>query len=181
MRKISIIFLLFFIIFIIIFLFKKDIIKKNNKIDFNSECITAKIIKTVKNTSMEPLIMPDEELELLEGYYDCNEIIRGDIIAYSSAGADYPIIKKILVLGGDSLEFKNNRLLVNNNILKNSANEEYVFEENEKKMISLYIKEGKLKENTYLIFGDNIYGSLDSKNFGAISKNGIIGKFIIDK
>lgn len=36
----------------------------------------------------------------------------------------------------------------------------------------------KIKKNKYFISGDNQNDSLDSKDFGAISKNQILGKFI---
>ena len=45
-------------------------------------------------------------------------------------------------------------------------------------MLSLYERDyqGKIPEDAYLVLGDNINGSLDSRNFGLIGKQDILGK-----
>ncbi len=141
-------------------------------------CITNKTEKEVRGNSMEPLVKAGETLVLLENYYECNKAEREDIIAYDYKGNDNPLIKKVLVLGGDNLELKGNNLLVNNEILANSQQKNYTFYESQKKMISLYIKDGKLIKDAYLIFGDNIISGLDSRKFGAVSDKNFLGKFI---
>ena len=77
-----------------------------------TDCITNKTEKEVRGNSMEPLISAGETVVLLENYYECNKVKREDIIAYDYKGNDNPLIKRVLALGGDSLEFKNNNLLV---------------------------------------------------------------------
>ena len=149
-------------------------------VNYNSDCFTARPIKTVRNHSMAPMINEGGELELLEGYYDCNEVERGDVVAYNHSGNEYPLIKRILVISGDKLEIKDNNLIVNDEMLKNSAGEVYFLNEQNKKMISLYIEEDKLRSDAFLIFGDNIHSSLDSRNFGAVGKIGFLGKFVIE-
>jgi signal peptidase I len=149
-------------------------------INYNESCISAKTTKTVRNHSMSPMINEGDELELLEGYYDCNEVERGDVAAYNHSGNEYPLIKKILVLGGDKLEIIGDNLMVNDEVLKNSAGEAYFLNEQNKKMIGLYIEEGRLRSDAYLIFGDNSNSSLDSRRFGAVGKSGFLGKFVLD-
>lgn len=82
-----------------------------------------------------------------------------------------------MVLGGERIELKNDNLLVNREVLKNSQGEPYIFSEKQKKLIGLYIKGGKLVENSYLIFSDNPDNGLDSRQFGAVSANNFLGKF----
>jgi signal peptidase I len=156
----------------------KPFISEEHKEEFNETCITLKSIKEVRNNSMEPMIKAGEEFILLEGYYKCNDVERGDVVAYDFSANDVPLIKKVLVLGGDILEIKDSNLLVNNAILKNSTGEPYVLDEQNKKMINLYIVEGKMRLDAYLIFGDN-NSSKDSRKFGAVGKEGFIGKFDI--
>lgn len=183
-------YIIFLIIIILIFIFLFLKLNTNNKKinsqqispavyseKYNQTCITSKSIKEVRNNSMEPMIKPGEEFILLEGYYNCNEVKRGDVVAYDFSANEVPLIKKVLVLGGDILEIKEDKLLVNNEILKNSAGEAYTLDEQNKKMISLYIIEGKMRSDAYLIFGDN-NSSKDSRRFGAVGKEGFIGKFL---
>lgn len=164
------------LIFIILFLIFYD----NPALNLiENNCVTNKIEKEVRGNSMEPLIVVGETFVLLEGYYNCNEVVRGDVIAYDYRGNDNPLIKRVLVMANDGLEFKGNTLLVNNEILKNSNNQVYVFPEKQKKFISLYIKNEKLVEEAYLIFGDNVNDSLDSRKFGAVSDKDFVGKFVV--
>lgn len=152
--------------------------KQQNQSDnqSNSSLIT-ETTKIIQGNSMEPLIQDGQEAILLENYYQRNEVQRGDIVAYDYKGNKNPLIKKVEVVGGDTLEFKVDKLLVNNEILSNGQKEPYIFSEKQKKMIGLYIKKEKLVDNSYLLFGENIYNSLDSRRFGAVSVEGFLGKF----
>ena len=49
-------------------------------------------------------------------------------------------------------------------------------------MISLYIKDykGIIPPDTYLILGDNPFGTYDSTRFGLIDKSNIVGKVLLD-
>lgn len=181
--------LIIILIFIIIIFFKfnpkqniktSTIVEQKEIVNYDETCISTKSIKTVLNNSMEPMIKPDEELVLLEGYYECNEVKRGEVVAYNHSGNEYPLIKKVLVLGGDKLEISGDNLMVNDEILKNSIDDPYTLNDKNKKMISLYIEDGCLRTGSYLIFGDNLSSSLDSRNFGAVGKIGFLGKFVIE-
>ena len=187
--KKNIFFLSFFSLLILLFtfaaFFRNDL---NHLVDFFStktnptqpqiaiSCYT-KTTKFVRGHSMEPLIKAGAKLTLLEGYYKCNPIKRNDIVAYNYKGSKNPIIKRVAVSGGDRLEWKGNHLIVNDQILTNNQNKPYYFSRQEKKMISLYIKDGKLINNAYLLFGEEVSNSIDSRKFGAVGKRDIIGKF----
>ena len=145
----------------------------------NGDCVTAQTEKTVRGSSMEPLIKAGQTLILLENYYQCHPVQRGDIIAYEYKGNENPLIKKVKVLGGDAIKFQKNNLLVNGKILKNSQSRPYVFSQQSKKMINLYIKNEKLIDSAYLILGENVSDALDSRHFGAVSANDFLGKFKI--
>ncbi|MBN2457600.1 signal peptidase I, partial [Candidatus Woesearchaeota archaeon] len=130
--------------------------------NYNTSCVTY-AQKEVRGRSMEPLFYDGETVALLNGYYDCNDAKRGDIIAYNYSGNDNPIIKRIIAEGGDLLEFDDDLLLINNRPLKNSENKTYVFSEKQKNMINLYIEEGRLVEDAFLIFGEDTKSSTDSR------------------
>jgi len=155
--------------------------KKNAKT--NSDCVTAQTEKTVRGSSMEPLIKAGQTLILLENYYQCHPVQRGDIVAYNYAGNDVPIIKIVKAIPGDSWRIKKEyqqnsyQIIVNDKPLKNSEGKYYQIPESNIKMLKLYAKSYPLlPDNTYLILGNNISGSLDATRFGLVSKSDILGK-----
>jgi len=68
--------------------------------------------------------------------------------------------------------------LVNDKILKNSENKLYLITGNKYKMLSLYEDDCQngIPEKTYLLLGNLISGSMDSTQFGLVSKHDILGK-----
>lgn len=181
-NKLFFIFLAFLVIIINLFLYlinnyflknKENILQKEENF-----CKILKSEKEINGDSMQPLLKNQETVVLLENYYNCYEVKRGDIVAYKRSSNKNPLIKIVKVLGGDSLVFENNgKLVVNGEVMKNSQNIDYVFSSKEIKMISLYIENGYLQDDAYLIFGDNVSSSMDSRKFGAVGENGFLGKF----
>ena len=175
-RKFAFVFLVLIAIclFLHYFVFNE---RNQNSVQQSIHCQIAKTAKTIRGNSMESLLKAGEEIILLEGYYQCYSVQRGDIVAYDYAGNENPLIKRVAVLGGERIEFRNAHLLVNDEILKNSQGDAYVFSEKQKKMFGLYLKNGELVNNAYLIFGENIHNGLDSRRFGAVSADNFLGKF----
>lgn len=151
----------------------------------DASCVREDKEEIVRGSSMNPLILDGATVRALYGYYDCNEVLRGDIIlAHTSRNAD-PIIKSVRVLPGDRFELlmKANddwRIVVNGRELKNSAGEAYSLTDGRVKMLALFEAEYKniLPSGLYLIFGEEKGGTLDSTIFGPIEKRDIIAKVI---
>lgn len=156
-------------------------------------CITGVGDRTVRGASLSGLIEPDSIVKILFGYYDCNEIKRGDIVAYNYAGDANPIIKIVKGIPGDKFYLKeaegvpirdktsngvNWNILINGETLKNSQSELYLLGEGGYRMLSLYERDykGVIPADTYLILGNLASGSLDSTHFGLIGKRDILGK-----
>ncbi|MDD5295143.1 MAG: signal peptidase I [Patescibacteria group bacterium] len=169
---------LFFILFIssyIFFSYKK--IKTNQAPDI-SGCFQ-KEEKIIQGDSMAPMIANGEEIILLENYYKCGySVKRGDVIAYNYGGHKNPLIKIVRATSADKVEIFGGRLKINDEIMENSTGQEYTFAEKEIKIMDLYIKDGHIPPNSFLIFGDNIGDSADSRKFGAVSANDFVGKFV---
>jgi len=142
-----------------------------------------KLQKTIIWNSMSPLLQNNNKINLLLDYYKiCNKNIqKNDIVAYDYKWNKLALIKQIKVTDKDILSFSGSYLIVNKQILTNSIWEKYIFTKKQQNLISLYINEKHLQKDSFLIFGDNIYNSIDSKNFGAISQKDILGKFEIIK
>ena len=157
--------------------------------DFSEKTITKdcsyRIEKeTVRGTSLSGLVEDGDEVFLHYGYFECGEIERGDIVAYSYAGNENPIIKIIKAVPGDKFELKEEggkwKILVNGESAKNSTGEEYVLGERAHKMLSLYERDygGAIPSGAYLLLGNLAGGTLDSTHFGLVSKEDILGAIL---
>ena len=152
------------------------------KQEVKNNCPVKEKQEIVRGDSLEPLIKNGQEIKILYGYYKCSEVKRGDIVAYDYKGNPEPIIKIVKAIPGDKFSFQKEetgwRILINDEILKNSENIPYLINENSYKLLRLYEKSfnGVAPENTYIILGNQPGGTLDSTRFGLIDKNDIIGR-----
>lgn len=151
--------------------------------EYNIGCITNISKNIVMGDSLNGVLYHGDCVILYENYYSCNNIKKGDIVAYSFSGNDNPIIKIIKGIPGDN--FKINltkdgwKILINFKVLKNSNNKSYKFNNNDVKMLKLYANDYPIiPENTYLIMGNKEFGTLDSSRFGLVSKDDILGKVV---
>lgn len=130
----------------------------------------------VKGASMEPNFYDHEYLIINEISYRFEEPTRGDIVVfhYPKSPADF-FIKRIIGLPGEKVRIKNNSIVIYND--KNPDG--FVLNESE------YLEAGTLtngdlevylEEDEYYVLGDNRVSSLDSRSFGPIKRDDIIGK-----
>ena len=106
-------------------------------------------------------------------HYKFFDIKRFDVISFEYDDTKY-LIKRVIGLPGEKIEYKNNSLYVNGKLieedyLKNIKTEDF----NIQKLGYETIPDGK-----YLVLGDNRGDSLDSRSFGFIDENKILGKVI---
>ncbi|MBI4993969.1 signal peptidase I [Candidatus Wolfebacteria bacterium] len=163
-------------------------LKNNNDIadDFSfvekNDCVSKIEERVVRGNSLSGLIEPSTSVKILFGFYDCNKIRRGDIVAYNYAGNPEPIIKIVKGVEGDKFQLKKTssswNISINDKIVENSEGEPYVLNERGYKMLSLYERDygGVIPLNAYLILGNAANGTLDSSVFGLIDKSDILGK-----
>lgn len=83
------------------------------------------------------------------------------------------IIKRIIGLPGDKIEYKDNKLYVNGKFLKEDFLHEVTNDFTLKGIT--YDLYDKIPENYYLVLGDNRPNSYDSRMIGLIKKEDIIG------
>ena len=117
----------------------------------------------VNGSSMLDTLHNGDIMILNSSAYYFNDIERFDIVVVDD-GNEY-IIKRVIGLPGEEIEYKNNKLYVNNKLIKNS----YTNKETEDFKY-------KVPNNSYYVLGDNRTNSMDSRILGAFKKNKIIGK-----
>lgn len=142
-----------------------------------SKCYT-QVEKNISGNSMNPLFKNGEKVHFLIWYYRCNNLQRGDIIAYDFANTGNIYMKILYGFPGDKIFFEENKIFINNKELKNSSWNSYFFTDAEIQLMNLFIKNNILDKWSYFIFWDNIWNSDDSRKFWAIWEKNIVWKFI---
>lgn len=120
----------------------------------------------VQGTSMEDTILEDDVLVVSR----INKIERGDIIVCIES--NQKIIKRCVAVPGDTVQITDSTLYVNNEIVS----EPYIKESSYKS--GLLMNSTTLKENEYIVLGDNRNNSRDSRTFGVITGDYILGVVI---
>ena len=95
--------------------------------------------------------------------YKIHGLKRFDIVVVDE-GSEL-IIKRVIGLPGELVEYKNNKLYINGK----KVNDKYASKETED--FSILVPKGE-----YFVLGDNRTNSLDSRVFGTFSKDKILGK-----
>ena len=120
----------------------------------------------VKGDSMNPKYKNNDFMFLNKIIYSFKPIRRGEVIVLKYRNND--LIKRIIGLPNDKIKVENGKLYINNKEVKENYINSYT--------ASYDFDEITLKDNEYFVMGDNRYNSYDSRNFGTIMKNNIIGR-----
>jgi signal peptidase I len=128
----------------------------------------------IVGSSMQPNFQDGERLLINKVVYKFNQLERGEVIIFhppSNQQADY--IKRVIGLPGESVEIKDGVVYIHEedgNVFPLA--EPYNITEPARKDF----KGDKIPENEYFVLGDNRNNSNDSRNFGPVSREDIIGK-----
>ncbi|PJE76715.1 signal peptidase I [Candidatus Uhrbacteria bacterium CG10_big_fil_rev_8_21_14_0_10_48_16] len=128
----------------------------------------------VKGASMEPNFYDHEYLIIDELTYRFRDPFRGEILVFR-----YPrdpsqfFIKRIVGLPGETVEITGGNVIIYNVEHPNGLvlEEEYLDDEQTNGKVRV-----TLGEDEYYVFGDNRDASLDSRSFGPIQSDDVIGR-----
>ena len=123
----------------------------------------------VNGTSMYPTLNDGDLMILNEIGYYLNGVERFDVVVVKKNGER--LIKRVIGLPGEKVEYKDNELYVNGNLIKEEFTHETTHNFNLEEIGVNVIPEGY-----YFVVGDNRTNSLDSRKIGLISKSEIKGK-----
>ncbi|MYL18409.1 signal peptidase I [Halobacillus litoralis] len=133
----------------------------------------------VDGESMEPTLYDGNLLMVNKAVYDWSEIDRQQVIVFH-ANEEEDYVKRVIGIPGDEIEFKNDQLYVNGVLLEESylddlrPNDGLPFTEDftlEEATGSATVPEGHL-----FVMGDNRRDSLDSRYFGFVPEDTVVGK-----
>lgn len=129
----------------------------------------------VKGASMEPNFYDSEYLIIDELTFHFRNPERGEIVVFrppQHENDNLYYIKRVIGLPGETVEIRNGVITIYNNDVPNgfSLQESYISE----------VTEGRdrrtLGPDEYYVMGDNRDASLDSRYFGAVSRDHLIGR-----
>lgn len=130
----------------------------------------------VRGASMEPTYLDGEYLVIDELSYYLREPRRGEVIVFRFPNnRSQFFIKRIIGLPGDTVMVDDGRVVINSEVYNQGA----ILDESD------YIKAGlrtggsisvTLGEDEYYVLGDNRPASSDSRSWGALTRDDIVGR-----
>lgn len=121
----------------------------------------------VHGQSMEPNLHTGQRLIVEKISYRFDTPHRGDIVVVDIDGFDVPLIKRVIGLPGETVEVRNNYVYINGEILS----EEYLPVLRQRSYGPYLVPEDEV-----FVMGDNRNVSNDSRYFGAVRTEDIVGK-----
>lgn len=129
----------------------------------------------VTGESMEPTLHDKEQIIVEKLSMNFGELERGDIVVFNSPeNPDILIIKRLIGLPGDTVMLEDGKVYLNGNMLE----ETYIRNGTETKG-KTKLKEGveaKIPNDTVFVLGDNRTNSTDSREFGPVKTEDVIGR-----
>ena len=144
-------------------------------------CIIALVISAfvrptiVQETSMEPTVEPKDYLLMSRQAYRFGDLERGDIVIFKSdlkldEEHNKLLIKRVIALPGDTVAIHDGEVYLNGEML----NEPYIAEGG----TPGYLEDTTLGDNEVFVMGDHREVSVDSRSFGPIDQDTIVGQAV---
>ena len=126
---------------------------------------------TIKGDSMDPTLKDGQHVMVNILGYKVGNIKKGNVIVFHANKSDN-YVKRVIGVPGDSVTYKKDQLYVNGK----KVNEPYLDYNETKDLLNAHPKSNVIPKNKYLVLGDNREVSKDSRAFGLIDKQQIVGK-----
>ncbi|MGJ3238378.1 MAG: signal peptidase I [Anaerolineae bacterium] len=129
----------------------------------------------VDGSSMQPTFEDTERLIVSRVHYLAMRPDRGDIVVFNSVNPNEPdvmLIKRVLGMPGETVEFRDQRLYINGVLFDEPYTAETCTEFRCPDSIT------ELGSDEYYVLGDNRNVSQDSRRFGAIPIDNVVGRVV---
>lgn len=124
----------------------------------------------VDGFSMRPTLEDGEFLLVNKLSYFFGDVKRGDIIVFHfPLNPEEELIKRVIGLPGDHIVVQSNQVFVNDQLL----NEPYIAQ------APLYYGDWVVAEDHLFVLGDNRNNSNDSKDWGMLPEENVVGKAVL--
>lgn len=163
----------------------------------NPACIEEVESRFVSGGSLEGVVPENSRVEILQGYYQCNQLKRGDLVVFHAfqqqsstplantnqvSSPSSPLIKIAYGVPGDRFALEQDqdhwKIRINGETLRTSRGEPFRLSD---ARAAILLKEqeksnGIIPRGYCLVFGNLAQGSLDSTRFGFVPARQLIGK-----
>jgi len=151
----------------------------------------------IPTPSMNPTMQPGDRVVASLNYYDNNPVQQGDIVVFNSPQGGIWTFR-VIGMPNDSIEVKEGKVYVNNQLNELATTDEYVLDDQEviqyqeqlntsktiktlryKKIVmtdTQTFDKIRVPENEYFLMGDNRDNAFDSRFIGTIKKDDILGR-----
>ncbi len=128
-------------------------------------------LQQVIGPSMTPYLNNQDVLLLNKLVFKFREPARFEVVTFQHEDGQF-LVKRVIGLPGEKIEYKNSLLYINDVLM-----EEQFLVNTETGDLSLEkFDYSVIPDDMYLVLGDNRENSLDSRKFGLITKDDLIGK-----
>lgn len=137
-------------------------------------------IEVVSGSSMEPNYETGERILVEKLTKHVKSFERGEVIVLTPPGENRHYLKRIVGIPGDIVKIFECEIYISNDGGKFVLNETYL-SENTCTKGNTSLREGRalrLRDNEYIVLGDNRKVSIDSRAFGVVSKSDIVGRVV---
>lgn len=127
-------------------------------------------------SGMEPTLLPDDKIFVDPSIYKKSDPKRGDILAFKHPEKPNTIyVQRLAGLPGETLEIKDGRLIING-ATQNEGPLSKIHYENSPSDYAASGQKITIPLDSYFVLGDNPPKSPDSRNWGFLPKQNVIGK-----
>lgn len=133
----------------------------------------------IRGNSMVPDLIPDSVYRMLE----TSEVKKDDIVVFQRKTSKDKYVKKIYAVPGDLIEYNSQlgTVEINNSPLSRQDGQRIRTSPRQFRIMEKSLDAGFLSKDKYLVFSSNLSGSFDSRTYGAVKKEEIIGVILITK
>jgi signal peptidase I len=123
----------------------------------------------IPSESMEPTLRPGDQtlVDKLQG----KSPRRGELVAFQSPQNDEVLLKRVVAVAGDTVGLEDGVLVVNGRKVREAYADPEAID-------SVYFGPVKVRAGTIFVLGDNRANSEDSRDFGAVRTDTIIGRAV---
>lgn len=126
----------------------------------------------VKGDSMVPNLLENQRL------FVCKQgaFTRFDIVVFTDKETGKPLIKRMIGMPGETIRYENDQLFINGQKIKEPFLKELLASLAKDSLLTEDFLEIRVPQDAYFVLGDNRKISRDSRTFGMVTKEEIIGE-----
>lgn len=163
--------------------------KRSQETTGNLDCVKETSILTANDEFMSGVVKKGENIKVLENFYNCNEVSRGDLAWYRFSNQIAPVVRTVRGLPGDKYTLTQTpdkkdawKISINGEDITAPDGLYYIYSNSVPPLKTYEISRGGiLLADEYILLSNVSPGLSDSSNLGLIRKKDLAGKVLLTK